>query len=89
MSKEDNQGKKPDKDYEIIIDATPHVVEDETVTYEQVVALAFPTPPKPEMKFTVTFYKAKEPKEGTLKAGGSVVVKKRGTVFNVKATIKS
>jgi len=78
-----------DKDYEIVVDGTQHVVEEEHVTFEQVVALAYPTPPSEETIFTVTFFKAKEPKEGTLAAGGSVEVKKNGTVFNVKATIKS
>jgi Multiubiquitin len=89
MSNDDNQGKKPDKSYEIVVDGTPHTVEDDTVTYEQVVAIAYPTPPNADTKFTVTFYKAHDPKEGTLKPGGSVEVKKHGTVFNVKATIKS
>lgn len=73
----------------IVVNTVPVVVDDEEVTYQQVVLLAFPVPPSAETRFTVTFRKAKEPKEGTLKSGKSVIVKKEGTIFNVKATGKS
>lgn len=89
MAQDKNEDKGSDKDYEIVVNGELVVVEEELVTYEQVVTLAYPTPPSEETRFTVTFFKAHEPKEGTLTKGQHVEVKKRGTVFNVKATIKS
>ena len=77
------------KSPEIIVNGTPYDVRDDTVTHAEVIALAYPEPPAPETRFTVTFYNAHKPKEGTLAAGKSVEVKKKGTVFNVKATVKS
>ncbi|MDN4640763.1 multiubiquitin domain-containing protein [Agreia sp. PsM10] len=73
----------------IVVNTVPAAVDDEEVDYDKVVQLAFPVPPSPDTRFTVTFRKAKEPKEGTLKAGKTVIVKKEGTIFNVKATGKS
>lgn len=71
-------------DYIIIVNATEHTVHDETVTYGQVVELAYPgTPSGPDITYSITFEHAKEPKQGTLAEGGSVVVKKRNTVFDV------
>jgi hypothetical protein len=77
------------KSPEIIISGTAYTVPDDTVSHAEVIALAYPEPPAPDTRFTVTFYNAHKPKEGTLTAGQSVEVKKKGTVFNVKATIKS
>ena len=81
--------KKKDKDYTIIVNAQPHTVEDEEVTFDEVTKLAYPTPPFADTLYTVTFRNAKKPKEGTLGEGQSVQVKKDGTIFNVKATDKS
>jgi hypothetical protein len=78
-----------DKDYEIVVNGEQHEVHDKTVTYEQVVAIAFPTPPSAETRFTVTFRGTKDPKEGSLKPGGEVEVKKDGAIFNVTSTVKS
>ena len=82
------QAVKP-ANYEIVVNGELKVVENETVTYEQVVTLAYPTPPGPGTRFTVTFRNAQHPHEGSLAPGGSVQVKKEGTVFNVRATNKS
>jgi hypothetical protein len=73
----------------IVVNTVPFVVDGDNVTYEQVVQVAFPVPPSADTRFTVTFRKGKDPKEGTLKSGKSVTVKKEGTIFNVKATGKS
>jgi hypothetical protein len=73
----------------IVVNTVPFVVEGDNVTYEQVVQVAVPVPPSADTRFTVTFRKGKDPKEGTLKSGKSVTVKKEGTIFNVKATGKS
>jgi hypothetical protein len=76
--------------YAIIVNAVEHSIETEIISYEQVVSLAYPTPPTPDTVFTVTYRKAKEPNhEGSLAPGQSVEVKKKGTIFNVKATGKS
>jgi hypothetical protein len=80
---------KHDKAFRIILNGEPQTVESETVTFEQVTTLAYPTPPFPETQFSVTFRNAKEPKEGRLVEGQSVEVKRNGTIFNVKATDKS
>jgi hypothetical protein len=75
--------------YRIIVNAQPHIVEDEEVTFDEVTRLAYPTPPYADTLFTVTYRHAKQPKEGSLGEGQSVKVKKDGTIFNVKATDKS
>lgn len=82
-------GKGGDKSCVIVVNGTEHPVPDAVVRFEQVTSLAFPTPPTPDTVFTVSFRKAHDPKEGSLSAGMSVEVKKKGTVFNVKATGKS
>ena len=77
------------KRIQIIVNGQPHVIEDDIVSYEQVVNLAFPVPPSPNMRITVSFRNAKEPKDGTLIPGGTVEVKKHGSIFNVTATGRS
>lgn len=77
------------KKIEIIVNAESYVIEDDIVSYEQVVNLAFPVPPSPNMRITVSFRNAKEPKDGTLIPGGTVEVKKHGSIFNVTATGRS
>ena len=79
----------PHKDYVIIVNGEKKSVESDDVSYEQVVRIAYPTPPTPDTLFTVTYRKAKEPHEGSLAPGQSVEVKEEGTIFNVKATGKS
>jgi hypothetical protein len=60
------------------------------VSYEEIVAFAYPTPPSPNAKFTVTYRNAEAPnREGSLVAGQFVVVREKGTVFNVTPTVKS
>jgi hypothetical protein len=79
-----------EKEFNIIVNGEPRTVDARAVSYEQVVAIAYPTPPSPETRFTVTYRKAEsKPHEGSLAPGQSVDVKKDGTIFNVKATGKS
>lgn len=73
----------------IIVNGEDHEVGSEVVTYQQVVTIAFPIPPSPDARYTVSYRHAKEPYEGSLAPSQSVVVRKEGTVFNVKATGKS
>lgn len=82
-------GEKRPTEIRIIVNGGPEEVESDVVSYEQVVHLAYPTPPSPDTLFSVTFRNAEEPREGSLAAGGTVRVKKHGTIFNVKATGKS
>ncbi|MDQ1734128.1 MAG: hypothetical protein QOH56_379 [Pseudonocardiales bacterium] len=60
------------------------------ITYEQLVALAFTTPPTGEnVDITVTYRRGEGNKsEGSLTAGGSVRVKD-GMIFDVTATDRS
>lgn len=78
------------KDYEIVVNGTPATVRKERVTFEEVVAIAFPGASDPNVTYSVTYRKADEGRgSGTLVAGGSVEVKKKGTSFNVTATTRS
>lgn len=83
-------GKKKDKDYEILINGTPFVVEDEVVTHEQLVALAFPDS-APGVEYSVVYRNAKggHGGSGTLPARGTVRVKQKGTSFYVTPTTRS
>ncbi len=83
-------GPKPVTDFEIIVNARPRIVHEEDVTFEQVVAFAFPGAHGPNIMFSVTYrHAASKPHAGELGAGGVVEVKKNGTIFNVTKTDKS
>ncbi len=75
--------------FAVIVNGQQRTVESQIVSYEEVVKLAYPTPPSPDTRYTVTYRNAKEPKEGSLARGQSVEIKKEGTIFNVKATGRS
>lgn len=75
--------------YLIVVNGTEHVVASKIVSYEAVSSLAFPVPPAPDVLYSVTFRKAQHAKDGSLAAGATVEVKKRGTIFNVTPTGKS
>jgi hypothetical protein len=79
-----------DKDCEIVINGSPYEVEDDTVTYEQVIALAFPGG-DPNVVYSVAYKKAKggHGGSGALAPGASVTVKKKGTSFDVTPTTRS
>jgi hypothetical protein len=76
-------------EYAIVINGELAVVPHKQVSYEEAVAIAYPVPPSPETRYTVTYRKAEKPHEGSLAPGQTVEVKKDGTIFNVKATGKS
>lgn len=83
-------GPKPVIDYEIIVNARPRIVHDDIVKFEQVVALAFPGAHGENVIFSMTYRHAvSKPHAGELGAGGEVVVKQKGTIFNVTKTDKS
>src|SRR5262245_35958345 len=76
------------KEFTIIVNGRQKKVTEDTLTYDQIVNLAFDNnPPKgPNVVITVT-YKS-EGKHATLLPGGSVEIK-NGMIFNVTATDKS
>lgn len=76
------------RDYRIIVNGEEHTVASDVVSYEEVVKLAYPVPPVANAVYSVTFEKAKEPHEGELVAGQTVLVKD-GTEFDVTPTGKS
>lgn len=85
-------GKKKDKEYEVAINGTETSLENDTISYEDLGELAFPGH-DPAAMFTVT-YRHADPSHGrkangTLVAGESVRVKKKGTEFNVRLTTRS
>ncbi|CAN7745397.1 multiubiquitin domain-containing protein [Mesorhizobium sp. LjNodule214] len=76
--------------FEIIVNSRPRAVNARTVTFEQIVQLAFPGQHEPNVVFSMTYrHAASTPHAGELGAGGSVDVKKKGTVFNVTRTVQS
>jgi Multiubiquitin len=77
-------------EYALVINGQLAVVPNETVSYTEVVAIAYPVSPGPETTYTVTFRRAREPRhEGILVEGETVEVKKEGTTFDVVPTGKS
>ncbi len=72
------------KGIRIIVNAREKTVHRHRLTYEQIVKLAYPTPPSENtIGYTVTFYKGHEDRhEGHLEAGESVRIH-NGMIFNV------
>lgn len=79
-----------DKTYEIVVNGTPHALNDDIVTYEALGTLAFPGH-DPAAIFTVAYKNAiaSHGGSGTLVTGESVKVKKKGTSFDVRLTTRS
>nr|WP_271209446.1 multiubiquitin domain-containing protein [Rhodococcus wratislaviensis]GLK33992.1 hypothetical protein GCM10017611_08350 [Rhodococcus wratislaviensis] len=84
------EGNKKQKDYEVVINGTHFDLDEENVTFEQLAALAFPGH-DPQAMFTVAYRNAiaAHGGNGTLVAGESVKVKKKGTSFDVRLTTRS
>ncbi len=82
---------KPQTGYLILVNSVEETVPDKHVTFEQVVKLAYPNAPaKTNVKFSMTYRNAASlPHAGELGEGGSVEVKKKGTIFNVTRTVQS
>ena len=78
------------REYHIIVNLRPRTVNGRRVTYDQIVAMAYPSgAPSDNVTFTVTYTRAAGAHpEGTLAADGSVLIKE-GTIFNVRLTDKS
>jgi hypothetical protein len=82
---------QPNKGYVIVVNAVEEAVPDKHVTFEQVIKLSHPNaPPETNVKFSMTYRNAaSHPHAGELGEGGSVEVKKHGTIFNVTRTVQS
>ncbi|NHZ45011.1 multiubiquitin domain-containing protein [Massilia aquatica] len=82
---------RPTRGYVILVNAVEETVPDKHVTFEQVVMLSHPNaPPETNVKFSMTYRNAASlPHAGELGEGGSVEVKKRGSIFNVTRTVQS
>ena len=74
----------------IIVNARQKTVDKAEIRFEEIVALAYDTPPSgPNWVFTITYHRGQGNKpEGSLRAGETVEVKD-GMVFDVTATDKS
>ncbi len=81
---------KSNKDVTIIVNGRPRQVEKTEISFDEVVKLAFETPPYGQNTlFTVTYKRGHGNKsDGTLVEGDSVKVKD-GMIFNVSVTDKS
>ena len=78
-------------EYEIEVNTAPFNLAEATVTYDQVVDLAYPNGRSdPNAMFQVDYEDAQhEPKDGELIEGDSVAVKNKGTEFVVIRSIRS
>ena len=89
MAEENNKGHGHDKEFKIIVNGRDKTVTQETLSFLDVVALAFDISASDTTIFTVTYRHAHQHQEdGSLVAGQTVVIK-NGTIFNVTATNKS
>jgi hypothetical protein len=89
MSSSEEQGHA--KEFTIYVNSRPKMVPaKESLSFDEIVALAFPNPEKnPNIVYTVTYRKGEGKKpEGTLVEGESVKVKD-GMIFDVTRTDKS
>ncbi len=85
----DHEGHGHDKEYTIIVNTREKVVTEKELSFSDIVALAYETPPTgPNTILTVTYRRGHGNQDGTLIEGQSVKIKDR-MVFNVSATDKS
>ena len=87
---EDKTVELDNKGFEIIVNGRTSTVENDEVTFDEVVNLAYPEGGRGELiSYTVLFYEGGgREKEGGLNEGEKVKVKD-GTVFNVTRTDRS
>lgn len=78
------------KEYTIVVNAREKVVAAKTLSFAEVIALAFDPPPSgPNIMFTITYSRGEGNKpQGSLVEGEAVTLKE-GMIFNVTATDKS
>jgi hypothetical protein len=78
------------KTYTIYVNGQKKVVKTKSLTFAEIVALAYPTPPTgANILYTVSYEDGPPANpQGSLKEGGTVKVKD-GMIFNVSATVRS
>ena len=83
-------GNDADKQINIIVNGTGHLVSGDEISFDQVVDIAYPDGGRgPLITYTVNFYNgAGRPPEGKLIEGQEAKIKD-GTVFNVTRTDRS
>jgi multiubiquitin len=88
MSSSEEQGHG--KEFTIIVNGQKKVVTMKAVTFDEIVKLAYPTPPTgANILYTISYEDGPPANpEGSLKESGTVNVK-NGMIFNVTATDKS
>jgi hypothetical protein len=76
--------------YKVIVNTREKTVDTRTLTFDQLIALAFsPQPAGPNIEYTITYrHGPPENREGELLKGQSVVIRD-GIIFNVDFTDKS
>lgn len=81
---------KPDKVVTIVVNTRKHSVpKNHEISFEEVVAFAYPAPPVGEnVGFTVMYQRAEGNKDGTLVAGQTVKARD-GMIFDVTPTDRS
>jgi hypothetical protein len=83
------EGQNHDKDFNIVVNGRAKKVPTQLLTFDDVVQLAFATPPEGDVIYTVVFHNADQhPSNGTLVAGRSVTIR-NGTKFDVKHAVRS
>jgi len=84
-------GEPPEKHYIITVNTEPVIVDHDVLTFDELIKIAFPVPPTGQVpEFTISFEHAKStPHHGDLPAGGTVTVRKHGTIFDVDHTNRS
>lgn len=77
-------------EYNVVVNGKAKKVDHQVLTFQEVVTLAFPTPPVAgDIIYIVTFHNAdQEPKNGSLVEGNTVTVR-NGTQFDVKHSVRS
>ncbi|WP_210413818.1 multiubiquitin domain-containing protein [Protaetiibacter larvae] len=79
---------KPKKLVTVIINSRPFELEKDDISFEELVALAFPNGAGDNPQYRVSYRRGHGNKSGTLAAGESVKVKE-GMVFDVDVTNRS
>ena len=86
-----HSGPAPEHHHLVYVNTEPFVVEKDTLSFDEITKKAFPSPPTGlDPEFTVSFeHAASTPHHGDLVEGGSVKLKKHGTMFDVAHTNRS
>ena len=87
-NKQNENAPGQNKEFTIYVNGTEEEWPEKTISFDEVVKIAFPTPPYPQTEYQVVYSKAQGNKEDTLAEGQNVKIKE-GTEFDVTATDKS